>query len=186
MTETEGKHSLQDLDNLIKKAVKKIEGNKDNDICRYLPSPKGGYIHHFTMRKMKTESPEELETLIDRYITSVEKPASVTPKSRAARGSRKKRDQLALSKHDIDKLLHLARSAGEKDMVRKLTPRKDLRTIKRELIASIRHGRVEPEMWQSYIEAVHALTAPAAQPNHTAQTQAYNPFATNGSQVFHN
>lgn len=50
----------------------------------------------------------------------------------------------------------MARQAGDKDMIRKLTPRKDLRTIKRELIASIRHGKIDQDLWQSYVEAVSA------------------------------
>jgi hypothetical protein len=39
-------------------------------------------------------------------------------------------------------------------MIRKLTPKKDLRTVKRELLSSIRHGRVDQELWNFYVEAV--------------------------------
>lgn len=56
----------------------------------------------------------------------------------------------------------MARMAGDKEMVRKLTPKKDLRTIKRELITSIRHGHIDQELWQSYVEIVTAQTAAAA------------------------
>lgn len=152
------------LEALIHNAVKKIGGKKENDICRYLPVNTGGYIHHFTMRKMKTEAPEQLQTLISKFIINVDKPHTVPPKPRAARGSRKRRDQLLFTKQDIERLLSIARQANDKDLIRKLTPRKDLRTIKRELIASIRHGRVDQDQWQSYVEAVAALsnfTAPA-------------------------
>jgi hypothetical protein len=142
------------LEALIQSAVKKIGGRKENDICRYLPINTGGYIHHFTMRKMKTEAPEQLQTLISKFIINSDKPHTVPPKPRAARGSRKRRDQLLFSKQDIERLLSIARQAGDKELIRKLTPRKDLRTIKRELIASIRHGKVDQDLWQSYIEAI--------------------------------
>lgn len=142
------------LEALIQSAVKKIGGKKENDICRYLPVNTGGYIHHFTMRKMKTEAPDQLQSLISKFITNVDKPHTVPPKPRAARGSRKRRDQLLFSKQDIERLLSIARQAGDKELIRKLTPRKDLRTIKRELIASIRHGKVDQDLWQSYIEAI--------------------------------
>lgn len=148
------KTESKNLDNLIHQAAKKINAKKENDICRYLPSPTGGYIHHFTMRKMKTENPEELQTLINKHIINVDNPSSVTPKQRAARGSRKRRDQFLFSKNDIERMLNMARIAGDKEMVRKLTPKKDLRTIKRELIVSIRHGQVERDLWESYVEAV--------------------------------
>lgn len=153
-THEKEKSEIKQLENLIHSAVKKIGGKKENDICRYLPIGTGGYIHHFTMRKMKTEEPEKLHSLITKYIVNVDKPTTVPPKPRAARGSRKRRDQFLFSKQDIERMLNMARLAGDKDMIRKLTPKKDLRTIKRELIASIRHGRVDQELWHSYVEAV--------------------------------
>lgn len=153
MAYTQEKHDSK-LETLIQHAVKKIGGRKENDICRYLPVGTGGYIHHFTMRKMKTEAPEQLHQLINKFIINVDKPHTVPPKPRAARGSRKRRDQLLFSKQDIERLLSIARQAGDKELIRKLTPRKDLRTIKRELIASIRHGRVDQDLWQSYVEAI--------------------------------
>lgn len=157
------------LETLIQSAIKKVGGKKENDICRFLPVSTGGYIHHFTMRKMKSEAPDQLLALITKYIVNVDKPTSVPPKQRAARGSRKRRDQLLFSKGDIERMLQIARVAGDKEMIRKLTPRKDLRTIKRELIASIRHGRVEQELWHSYAEAIAAQNAapPHAATAHT-------------------
>lgn len=155
------------LDNLIHAAVKKIGGKKENDICHYLPVPTGGYIHHFTMRKMKGENPQQLAEMINKYIIQTSNPHAVTPKSRAARGSRKRRDIFTFSKSDLEKMLYMARQAGDKEMVRKLTPRKDLKTIKRELISSIRHGRVEQDLWNLYAEtAACAAAAPAGAPAH--------------------
>jgi hypothetical protein len=151
---TQAKHDSKSLEQLINSAIKKVGAKKENDICRYLPISTGGYIHHFTMRKMKTEAPEQLTNLLTKHIINVDKPHMVPPKPRAARGSRKRRDQFLFSKVDIERMLNMARLAGDKDMIRKLTPKKDLRTIKRELIASIRHGKVEQELWRFYVEAI--------------------------------
>ncbi len=148
------KSDTKQLENLIQAAVKKLGAKKENDICRYIPSSVGGYIHHFTMRKMKTEQPEQLAQMINKFILNVDKPTSVKPKPRAARGSRKRRDQFLFSKQDIERMLNMARLAGDKEMIRKLTPKKDLRSIKRELIASIRHGKVDQDLWTSYMEAI--------------------------------
>lgn len=164
MSTGNSKNETKSLENLIQQAIKKINAKKENDICRYLPSSNGGYIHHFTMRKMKTESTEELISLINQYIINVDKPLNVTPKSRAARGSRKRRDQFLFTKQDLERMLQLARHQGDKDLVRKLTPKKDLRTIKRELIASIRHGRVEQELWNFYGEVVNSINLATAAP----------------------
>jgi hypothetical protein len=149
------KIDAKQLEALINAAVKKIQGNKENDICRYLPVETGGYIHHFTMRKMKTEAPQALQILISKYILNSEKPATVKPKPRAARGSRKRRDQLLLSKQDIERMLVVARNAGDKELIRRLTPKRDLRVLKKELISAIKHGlhgAIEQELWNSYVE----------------------------------
>lgn len=152
-TEVELKHVLE-------KALKKINGNKENELCRYLPMDAGGYMHHFTFRKMKGESPKELIELINAHVLSIDKPKSVTPKPRAPRGSRKRRDQLNFTKHDIERILHMARLAGDKEMVRKLT-QKDLKQIRRELVNSVKNNRIEPELWNAYVEAVSNQNASA-------------------------
>lgn len=142
------------LDNLIHAATKKVGARKENDICHYIPVPTGGYIHHFTLRKMKTENPKQLADLISKYIINASHPQQVTPKSRAPRGSRKRRDQFTFSKQDLERMLHMARMAGDKEMVRKLTPKKDLKSVKRELLSSIRQGRVDNDLWSMYCEVV--------------------------------
>lgn len=158
---TEKKQENKHLEQLIERAIKKVGVRKENDICRFIPGPKGGYIHHFSMRKMKHEDPEGLTQLLNKYILNLDHPHKQPPKARAPRGSRKRKDHLPLSKQDIDLLLSLARKSGEKDIIRKLAPRRDLKTLKRELIATIKHGRVDEDLWQSYAEvATH---------NHTAQ-----------------
>ncbi|MDF2549660.1 MAG: hypothetical protein K0S07_727 [Chlamydiales bacterium] len=144
----------QKLDTLIDKAIQKVSGKREKDICRYLPAKAGGYIHHFTLKKMKTVGSDELADMIERFILGVEQPKTVKPKQRAARGSRKKKDQVFFTKSELERMLEHAKAANDKDIVRKLTPMKDLKSIKRELISSIRHNRVEDDLWVSYVEAL--------------------------------
>lgn len=168
--EKQSKSDIRELESVISTAIKKIGARKENDICRYLPVSTGGYMHHFTMRKMKGENPKYLLQQVQKYIINSDRPSMVPPKQRAARGSRKRRDQFIFTKQDLERMLNMARLAGDKDMVRKLTPKRDLRTVKRDLISSIRHGRVEPDLWNSYVESitfVNNLTA-AGQAAHSA------------------
>ncbi len=150
------KRSLGEIGSLIDKAIKKVGGMKENDLCRYLPMSSGGYMHHFTLRKMKNKQPKELLTLIQKFIIDVEKPVTIPPKQRAARGSRKRRDQYTFTRGQLEKMLNIARLAGDKEMVSVLSPKKSLATSKRELIASIRHNKVDQELWNAYNEAVNA------------------------------
>lgn len=147
------------LDQLIHTAMRKVGADKENDICHYLPSSTGGYLHHFTMRKMKTESPALLAELISNYIVSCAHPQPVKPKQRAPRGTRKRRDFFTFTKHDLDRMLQMATLANDQEMVRKLTPKKDLNAIKKELISSIRHHRVESQLWNLYVDSVSTAVA---------------------------
>ena len=152
---TEKEQATKKLEELLKKAIKKIGGSKENDVCRYLPVPTGGYMHHFTLRKMKHEAPEELTELVERFVISPDTPITVAPKPRAARGSRKRRDQITLSKTDLERMLNIARLAGDKEMIAKLTPKKSLAAIRRELMACIRKNEINYPLWTAFVEAVN-------------------------------
>ncbi len=150
------KKSLDELEGVIARAIKKVRGSKENDLCKYIPVTTGGYMHHFTLRKMKTKDPQELSTLIEKFIISPPRPLVVSPKRRAPRGSRKRRDQVVFTKNQLDRLLNIARLAGDQEMITVLSPKKSLSTYKRELIQSIRQGIVDQELWNAYAESVNA------------------------------
>lgn len=148
--------NLRDIEDVIAKAIKKVGVRKENDLCRFLPMTSGGYMHHFTLRKMKIKQPSELSSMIEKFIINNDKPHTVPPKQRAARGSRKRRDQYTFTRIQLERMLNIARLAGDKEMISILSPKKSLATCKRELIVSIRHGKVEPELWNGYVEALNA------------------------------
>ena len=146
----------EELESIIDSAIRKVNGSKENDLCKYLPISTGGYIHHFTLRKMKTEEPEELISLIKEKIIDVDYPETVSPKPRAPRGSRKQRGQIYFTKNELDKMLVVAKEVGFQDIVAKLTPKKSLAACKKELIASIKLNKVDQNLWQSYMEAIES------------------------------
>jgi len=151
--------NFKEIEDVINKAIKKVGGRKENDLCKYLPMTSGGYMHHFTLKKMKTRQPGELGTLIEKFIINTDRPGVVAPKRRAARGSRKRRDQYTFTRMQLERMLNIARLAGDKEMISMLSPKKSLATCKRELIASIRHGKAEPELWNAYVESLSAQQA---------------------------
>lgn len=148
--------NLKEVEDVIGRALKKVGAKKENDLCRYIPMATGGYMHHFTLKKMKTKQPSELSSMIEKYIINTDRPGMVAPKSRAARGSRKRRDQVVFNRAILDKLLNMARVSGDKDLLSMLSPRRPLAICKRELISSIRHNRVEQELWHAYVDALSA------------------------------
>lgn len=146
--------SIKDIEDIISKAIKKVNGTKENDLCKYIPVSSGGYIHHFTLRKMKHQNPSELLTMIEKFIINANRPVVVPPKQRAARGSRKKRSQMQFNRNQLERLLNMARLTGDKEMIFLLSPKRSLSACKRDLISAVRRGLVEQELWNAYVDAV--------------------------------
>lgn len=154
----EGKiKSKEELEKLINKAIKKVRGTKENDLCRYIPGPSGGYMHHFTLRKLKNSDPEQLFLLLQKFIMETEAPKTLDPKPRAPRGSRKRKDFISFTRSDIERVLELAVRVGDKDLVARFSPKRSLPSLKRELIRSIRGNQVNQELWGAYSEAMATL-----------------------------
>lgn len=145
------------LEEAIKNAVQKVGGDRENDLCRYLPASNGGYMHHFTLKKMKQEQPDELREMISRFILQTEDPDLLMPKQRAPRGSRKKKEHVQLSKGAIEKLLNYAKQFNDQEMVTLLTPRRSLASYRKELVQMVRENRIDHEVWNNYVQAVQAM-----------------------------
>src|SRR3972149_8293381 len=102
MTDTKIKN-LRELEDVIARAVKKVNGDKENELCKYIPMNSGGYMHHFTLKKMKNKQPGQLGALIENFIIKSDAPKIVPPKSRAPRGSRKRKDNYSFSRNQLDR-----------------------------------------------------------------------------------
>lgn len=152
----------QDIEEAITKALKKIGSTRESDLCRYLPGDDGRYIHHFTMKKMKQRQPKQLLEMLEKNIFSKDKPSRLQHRQRAPRGSRKRLELMNLTRQDMDKVILALRQTGDKDIVKKLSPKRDLKTLKRELGLSIKQGRIEHELWNAYVDALTALQAQTA------------------------
>lgn len=154
------------IDEVINKAIKKLGVKKENELCKYLPMKSGGYMHHFTLRKMKHKQPQELAAIIEKFIINSDKATIIAPKQRAARGSRKRRDHMNFTRMQLERMLNIARLAGDKEIITILSPKKSLATCKRELIQAIRHNKAEADLWNNYVEAVNAMQTLANDPNY--------------------
>jgi hypothetical protein len=162
--DTKPAKGFKEVEDVIAKAIKKIGAKKENELCKYLPMKSGGYMHHFTLRKMKYKQPHDLASIIEKFVVNADKPTVIAPKQRAARGSRKRRDHMNFTRFQLERMLNIARLAGDKEIITILSPRKSLASCKRELIQAIRHNKVDQDLWTSYTEAVQAQHTMANDP----------------------
>ena len=158
MNENDSKKTktLDDIEDVISQAIDRVGGDKENDLCKYLPMSAGGYMHHFTLRKMKLKQPFELGSLINQFILQSKTPNAVAPKQRAARGSKKRKDQMTFTRIQLERLLNIAKQTGDKEMISLLSPKTSLASAKRNLMASVRQGIVDEELWYNYKESAES------------------------------
>ena len=108
------------LEDLIQKALSKINGKKERDLYCFLPCFRG-YIHHFTFRKMMQEKPQQLFDLIQKYIIKSEKPQKIQLKPiEQSYQTIKKMKQFNISEDEMDRILHIGRQAQDLDLIEKL------------------------------------------------------------------
>lgn len=151
-------NTLSELQSAINRAIIKLKVSKESEICRYIPIPTGGHIHHFTFRKKKQEDPKRLLDMIHKYVLDVEgTPVRVTPKKRAPRGSRKILNNLPLSTAQFERLIQMAKLVGDPEiegLIKVFVNQRsrDPRSLKRELINSIKQDRSDQELWNQWVE----------------------------------
>ncbi|MEZ5315382.1 MAG: hypothetical protein R3E91_04140 [Chlamydiales bacterium] len=146
----------QNLKITIEKALNKIQGKREKEICRYLPGPRGGYIHHFTFKKMKEKEPAKCISLLEEFILHPHQPFELAPTPRAPRGLNRANNQIKLPNEMINRIIQIARENGDDSLLAKILAARPLNQVKRELIRAVRDNIADQELWEAYKEAVQA------------------------------
>lgn len=145
------------IDHVIEKALAKVKASKTNELCRYLPGESGGYMHHFTFRRLKKQQPNQLAKRLTSHVLDVDEPKRLGAPPRSPRGSRKDRDKesLLLSRSDLNRLLKLARNANDERLMRAVRPQiRSLAQIKQELVHCIRRNEPARDLFEAFCERV--------------------------------
>ena len=71
-------------------------------------------------------------------------------------GQKREKDQMTFTRIQLERLLNIAKQTGDKEMISLLSPKTSLATAKRNLIASVRQGIIDDELWASYKESVES------------------------------
>lgn len=144
----------QNLNDAIEKSLKKIEANQEKEICRFIPGPRGGYIHHFTFKKLKEKDPLKCLSMLEEFILGPLKPRELDPTPRAPRGLNRNNNQIKLPNEMVSRIIQIARETGDDSLLSKLLAARPLNQIKRDLIRAIRANKANQELWEAYKEAV--------------------------------
>lgn len=107
------------LENLIQEAISKVNGKNETNICRFIPSrlSSGGYMHHFTLKKMKREHPEELYDLIQAYIIQIDQPQEISAKPPERPCTYIKKQLFTVTEAEMDRIIDLATRAQDLELL---------------------------------------------------------------------
>jgi len=144
------------LQSTIKQAVKKVNGEKEFDICRYIPGDKGYYLHHLSYGRLKRQEPKTLQKLLKTHILESKQPKKFPSAPRSARDHTSVPKTLKLSAPELRKILDLVKGSGDADLANKLQPKMSLPQLKRLLIASIRGNEPDQNLWDALTQTLKA------------------------------
>ncbi len=76
------KVSIEELEEVISKAMSRVNVQKEIDLCQYIPGAKGR-LHHFAFGKLKKRNPAELLKMVNEHILENDNPARLAPTQRS-------------------------------------------------------------------------------------------------------
>jgi chaperonin GroEL (HSP60 family) len=149
------KNPVEELNEYIVNAMKKVDVQKETDLSRYIPGRKG-HLHHFAFVKLKKTSPTELQQLIQEYIVDKENPEPISSAPKPAL-KMKRTVELTIKKSMINQLLNalkISKVEGAEDLIAMLTPHQTLGQVQKLMLDMIREKEVDAGLWETYVKLV--------------------------------
>ncbi len=149
------KNPIEELNECIAHAMSKINAQKETDLSRYIPGRKG-YLHHFAFVKLKKNSPDKLQRLIEEYILEQSNPEPISAQTRPSLKVKRTVD-LKIKKSMINQLLNalkISKIEGSEDLIAMLSPHQTIRQVQALMMDMIRAKEVDIGLWETYVKLV--------------------------------
>ena len=145
---------------------KSLKLNKENDLCRYLPTEEGKRLHYLAFKKMREREPDKLKAMIEKYL--------LDPKRTQLIQSARVQKKLSPSKetpinpsltekllYSFDQLIYTLRNEKTPYPDKKENPmnllQRSLKAVQSQLIQSIQNKGIDPELWETYVLMVKEM-----------------------------
>ncbi len=142
------------LEKSIKKALARTNSKNELDLRKYIPSQaddKSGYLHHFSLNKMKKTNPEQLNKLIEEFILTPPSPKPI------AGGKRNQKSRFPRSESSmLIKLINIALKSGDQDAVRYLIEKCSIKEIRHAFIRTLMERKIDEQLWEAYKASVRS------------------------------
>ena len=145
---------------------KNLKLNKENDLCRYLPTEEGKRLHYLAFKKMRKSEPNKLKAMIEKYLLIPKRPQLIQSARVQKELSPSKETPINPSLteklvYSIDQLIHTLRNkntpySDKKENSMNLLQR-SLKAVQFQLIQSIQNKGIDPELWETYVLMVKEM-----------------------------
>lgn len=144
--------TLQELDEIIIRAMDRVNIQKDVDLCHYLPK-NNKRLHHFAFGKMKKEQPAQLMHMINENILDRDAP-QLLPVNIRPSIKKKNPVELKLNKSQMNRLVNILKEAGEQELIAVIAPQESLKEVQKLMLDMIRKKEINQELWTTYIKLI--------------------------------
>jgi len=151
------KQALEEVEELIAKAMRRVSVQKETDLCHFIPGS-NGRLHHFAFGKLKKKNPEKLGLLVKEHIIETANPRKIEP-TRRSRSNSKKGSGVKLNKVQADQLLTILKNSsseieGAGDLIAALTPPQSFKQVQKSMLTMIREKKADMNLWETYVRLV--------------------------------
>ncbi len=150
--ETSQQLSSTALEACISQAMKKLNTQREFDLCPYLPG-KEGRLHHFAFGKMKKTQPSDLLKMIKENILERDNPKILDSK-RKTRRKTKGLVEVHFKEAQINRLVKILKGSGDEELISMLSPRQTLPQIQKQMLNMVKAKEVDQDLWITYAKLV--------------------------------
>lgn len=144
--------TLKELEECISEAMSRVNAQKENDLCRYIPGSKG-HLHHFAFGKLKKTQPALLQKMIQEHILERDKPEHVSSNPRPSLMV-KRTVEVKFKRSQINRLVDILKNTGDKELIAMLSPHQTFGQVQKAMQDMVRAREVNHDLWTTYVKLV--------------------------------
>ncbi len=157
------KKRIDELNECIAAAMKKVGVQKEQDLRHYIPGV-NGQLHHLSFIKLRKTDPKELQRMVQKHILEKENPEALSSPAMPALKVKRTVD-LKIKKTMINQLVNALKDSkieGIEEVIAMLSPHQTMGQIQKLMLSMIRARKVDVNLWETYVRLVKEASAVAS------------------------
>ena len=149
------KKRIDELNECIAAAMKKVGVQEELDLRRYIPGV-NGQLHHLSFIKLKKTDPKELLRMVQKHILEKENPEALSAPAIPALKVKRTVD-LKIKKSMVNQIVSALKDSkieGIDEVIAMLSPHQTLGQVQKLMLDMVRAKEVDVNLWETYVRLV--------------------------------